>query len=231
MERYSFKKIMEKAEFMNIANEIGNNKADDVFDLYDKHAERYNEFFKGLGIPDHQLITDYLAEKGFPKDTLVLDAGCGAGACAKALKEAGWENLVGIDGSHGMINEAKKLNVLKEVHFGFVGIGQLPQDLKGRFKLAVTAGTFVANHFPSQAVDEIMFEALTGEKGDSFIIIFRSDAYEELGYKEHIAELVEKGKIRIVESKSFERETNPEEFKDALYSKKCWSLLVHLELS
>ena len=221
---------MEKEERVEIAYELGTTKPENVFERYDTHAQKYSEFYTGLGIPDHVHLAKYMSERGFPKDTPILDAGCGTGLTVQALAKEGYNNVVGVDGSPGMVEEAKKLGLYKETCVGFVGLGKFPEELKGKFKVAVTAGTFIVSHFPSVAVDEVMFEAFTGEKGDSFISIIRDDCYEPLGHKEHIYKLQEAGRIKVVNEILFERQIKSNEFKDPLYGSKSNSIIVHLEL-
>ena len=221
---------MEKEERHKIAYDLGTTLPDNVFDRYDQHAEKYSEFYTGLGIPDHAHLAKYLTERGFPKDTPILDAGCGTGLTVQALAKEGFNNVVGIDGSAGMVEEAKKLGLYKDAIVGFIGMGKFPEELKGKFKVAVTAGTFIVSHFPSVAVDEVMFEGFTGEKGDSFISVIRDDCYEPLGHKEHIYKLQEQGKIKVVNEIVFERQIESTQFSDPLYGSKSNSIIVHLEL-
>ena len=171
-----------------------------------------------------------MSSKGFPKDTPILDAGCGSGLTMEALAKEGFDNVVGVDGSAGMVEESKKLGLYKDAIVGFIGLGKFPEELKGKFKVAVTSGTFIVSHFPSVAVDEVMFEGLTGEKGDAFVIAFRGDHYEELGHREHIEKLIAAGKIKMVELINMPRKYEETQFKDPLYGTKTDSLLVHLEL-
>ena len=70
---------MEKEERVKIAYDLGTTLPDNVFDRYDQHADKYSEFYTGLGIPDHAHLAKYLTERGFSKDTPILDAGCGTG--------------------------------------------------------------------------------------------------------------------------------------------------------
>ena len=221
---------MEKSELVQVAYDIGISSSEKIFDTYDKHAANYSEFYGTLKIPDHAVLAKYMIDKGFPVDIPILDVGCGSGLTIEALAKVGFTNISGVDGSKGMLEESKNLGLYKDLVEGYVGLGKFPEELKGKFKVAVTAGTFIRSHFPSVAVDEVL-TCFEGKKGDAFIIVFREDCYESLGHKAHIEKLVAEGKIEIVETMPFERGTDNEMFKDPLFAAKTGSILVHLALT
>jgi len=56
-----------------------------------------------------------------PKNGRVLDAGAGTGLVGKFLSENGYSNLVAMDLSMGMLEQARKQNVYQEFHQMVVG--------------------------------------------------------------------------------------------------------------
>ena len=60
-------------------------------------------------------------KKYVPLDGMILDAGAGTGGVGELLHHQGFLNLVGIDISSGMLNEALKKNVYSDLRVGILG--------------------------------------------------------------------------------------------------------------
>jgi ribosomal protein L11 methylase PrmA len=54
------------------------------------------------------MIVKYMVDNNFSKDTRIIDFGCGTGILGFELQQAGFKNLVGVDGSPQMLEVALK---------------------------------------------------------------------------------------------------------------------------
>jgi ubiquinone/menaquinone biosynthesis C-methylase UbiE len=61
-------------------------------------------------------IASDIFEKYVPKSSQILDAGAGTGLAGHLLKEKGYLDLTGMDLSQGMLSQAAKKNIYKELH-------------------------------------------------------------------------------------------------------------------
>lgn len=94
------------------------NRAPDeyVTEVFDRFAAGFDEQLEQLGYRLPEIVHEELDTAiGDPEGTLsVLDAGCGTGLCAAALKP--WaKRLVGVDLSRGMLRRAAALNAYDEL--------------------------------------------------------------------------------------------------------------------
>ena len=106
-----------------ILGEIINAKSNkEVSLLYDKCAKTYDTDLEKVRTGNQGAI--YIVEmfkKYVPLDGMILDAGNGTGGVGELLHHQGFLNLVGIDISSGMLNEAKKKNVYSDLRVGILG--------------------------------------------------------------------------------------------------------------
>ena len=136
-----------------------------------------------------------------------------------------------MDGSAGMLELARKQEGLyKDIREVLFGEGALPEDMKGRFRLATCVGLLLKGHAPPETLDE-MVASLVGEKGDLLIFIIREDGYLQCGHKEKLDQLVADGVIEQIHEKWHKRTTNNEIFSDELYKKATDSILMHYVLT
>lgn len=81
---------------------------------FDGFAATFDEVLASVGYAGPELVATAFACIERPRFERVVDAGCGTGLCAPALR-ARSERLVGIDISPGMIERAKKRNLYDEL--------------------------------------------------------------------------------------------------------------------
>ena len=91
--------------------------------------------------------------------------------------------MVALDGSAGMLEVAKKEGIYKEYYQIFLGVDQFPEELKGKFHVAMCVGLFVESHVSPNCIGE-MVESMKGDKGDVLIFVIRDDSYHKHGFKE-----------------------------------------------
>lgn len=164
-------------------------------------SARYNQWAKDY---DSELIQDYgwiapqiftnFVEKYVPKDSKILDAGAGTGLVGQCLKEQGYKDLVAIDLSEAMLEQARKKKVYRELHQMVLGEAlDLPD---AEFDAVVCVGVFTFGHAPASSLDELV--RATKPKG---YIIFsqRCEAHEALGFKEKQEELESAARWKLVE--------------------------------
>jgi ubiquinone/menaquinone biosynthesis C-methylase UbiE len=170
-------------------------------------AERYDEWAKTY---DEDLDKDFgwvgplfaveTAVKYVPKDARILDAGAGTGLVGQLLSERGYANLVAMDLSEGMLNEARKKNAYQEFHQ--MVMGQTLGFPSNSFDAVISVGVLTVGHAPAGSLDE--FVRVTRPAGH-VVFTLRPDVYEGSGFKEKHAELESQGQWKLIEA------SNPEQ--------------------
>jgi len=161
---------------------------------YDLWAQSYDD---DVGSYDDYLVpweATKVAEQILKKDALVLDAGAGTGLVGKTLKEAGFQRLIAVDYSEGMLEIARQKQVYQELH---------QCDLNGptEFKessidCVITCGT--TSQMPCASLREF---ARIVRPGGYVIFGVVPDAWVDFGYADILSELEAEGKISV-ESRS-----------------------------
>lgn len=128
------------------------------------------------------------------KDARILDAGAGTGLVGKLLAEQGYTDLIAMDLSDGMLEEARKKNAYKEFHQMVMGETlDFPTD---SFDAVITVGVLTVGHAPVKSLDELV---RVTKPGGYIIYTLRPDLHEEGGFKEKHAELEAAGKWKLAE--------------------------------
>ncbi|MEM7124696.1 MAG: class I SAM-dependent methyltransferase [Chloroflexota bacterium] len=146
----------------------------------DELAERYAEWAKsyeqdmsqGFDYRSPQFIADYLS-RFVSKEGMILDAGAGTGMVGELLYQRGFQNLVAMDLSEGMLSEARKKSVYADLQVGILGQPlDFPTDA---FEAVVSAGVFTLGHAPASGFDELI---RVTKPGGHIIFTLHSDLYE-----------------------------------------------------
>ena len=122
-------------------------------------AERYDQWAKDY---DVELERDYewqgpqrTAEffiRYVPKAARILDAGAGTGLMGEVLVKLGYSNLVAMDLSQAMLEEARKKDIYQEYHQMVKGE---PLDFTtDSFDAVVSTGVLTVGHAPASSFDE-----------------------------------------------------------------------------
>lgn len=164
-------------------------------------AERYDQWAKDY---DQDLEQDFewlgpqraaeVFAKYVARDSRILDAGAGTGLVGKFLAENGYDQIVAMDMSAGMLEEARKKNVYQDFHQMVMG-ETLGFDTDS-FDAIVSVGVMTVGHAPASSLDELV--RIT-RPGGYVVFSLRPDVYESAGFKEKQAGLVESGKWKLVE--------------------------------
>ncbi len=89
---------------------------DKHLNLFNKIAKIYGLFFNIQTKEYKQIFENNIQKLNLPPNAKVLDIGCGTGANAKVLYESGYI-VTAIDGSHKMIDIAKRKNKQLNINF------------------------------------------------------------------------------------------------------------------
>jgi len=90
---------------------------DFVRESFKKAAANYSEATENIGLWKSE---KYIFDKYFEKEKSILDIGCGAGRTTFNLYEKGYTNIVGLDLSPEMIEEARKINKENKTDIKFI---------------------------------------------------------------------------------------------------------------
>ncbi|CAN5565027.1 class I SAM-dependent methyltransferase [soil metagenome] len=166
----------------------------ELSERYDEWAATYEEDLDrdfGWYGPMHAVNA---ALKYIPKDARILDAGAGTGLVGVLLDENGYDEIVGIDLSKGMLEEAGKKGVYDELHQMVMGE---PLDFEtNSFDAVMSVGVLTVSHAPVESIDELV---RVTKPGGHIIYTLLPDLYEEGGFKDKHAEFESAGKWKLAE--------------------------------
>jgi|SRR5215217_9534943 len=146
---------------------------------YDAWAERYDQDVLRFGYKIPAIVTGFVGRYLRPDDGTVLDAGVGTGILGETLKLLGYESLVGIDLSEGMLEKARQKGVYRTLHQ--MVLGERLDLLNDAFAGTVSVGVFTAGHAPPDSFEEL----IRATKAGGYIIFsIRMDIYLNEGFKD-----------------------------------------------
>ena len=123
-----------------------------------------------------------------------MDAGAGTGLVGKVLTEMGYSNLIAMDMSQGMLQEARKKSVYKELHR--MVMGEILDFDTDSFDAVICVGTLTLGHAPAGSINELV---RTTKPTGHIVYTLRPDIYEEKGFKEIHNALGLAGEWKLVE--------------------------------
>ena len=164
-------------------------------------AERYDQWSKDY---ESDLAQDFeylspqktteVFAKHVPKDARILDAGAGTGLVGIILAEMGYSQIVAMDLSQGMLDEARKKQVYEDFHQMVMG-ETLDYDTDS-FDAVITVGVLTVGHAPDNSLDELV--RVTKPNGH-IVFSLRPDVYENNGFREKQDKLEAQGKWQLAE--------------------------------
>jgi len=167
----------------------------ELAERYDQWAKDYDadldEEFGWIG-PKRavEVFTHHVSQKA-----KVLDAGAGTGLVGELLAERGYDDLVAMDLSLGMLEEARGKNVYRELHQMVMGEPlEYPTD---SFDAVISVGVLTVGHAPASSLDELV--RIT-RPGGHIVFTIRPDVYRDSGFKEKQDSLSAAGKWQLVEA-------------------------------
>ncbi|MEQ8652266.1 MAG: class I SAM-dependent methyltransferase [Kiloniellales bacterium] len=142
---------------------------------YDLWAAKYDQDIGRVDDYLAPLATAEVAKQYLARDARILDAGAGTGLSGEALKEAGFQDILGLDFSPGMLAVAEKKGIYRETL-----VADLSQETAleaNAFDAVVTVGT--TSQMPSEAFYEFMRVVRPGGR---IVVTTWVKAYVERGF-------------------------------------------------
>ena len=166
---------------------------DELRSEYDRIASAYDSGVGGdMAYASPRAVAE-VARRLLGTEAALLDAGAGTGLLGVELTRAGFRRLDGLDMSHGMLEEAKRKGVYRDLREAMLG-ETLPYQT-GAFDGVVSAGVLTAGHAPATSLDELV---RVTRRGGFVIFTLRSDQPLP-GFDAMIAELEHAGRWELVE--------------------------------
>ena len=167
----------------------------ELADRYDQWAKDYeadlDECFVWLG--PHKAVELFVSYVP-GKEVRVLDAGAGTGLVGELLARQGYNNLVAMDLSVSMLEEARKKNAYQEFHQ--MVMGESLDYATDSFDAVISIGVLTVGHAPASSFDELI---RVTKPGGYIVFSLRPDVYRESGFKEKQGALESEGKWKLAE--------------------------------
>ena len=128
------------------------------------------------------------------KRARILDAGAGTGLVGESLSLLGYTDLVAIDLSAGMLEEARRKQVYGELYQ--MVLGETMEFETDAFDAVISVGVFTLGHAPARAFNEL---ARITKPGGHIVFSLRTDVYESDGFKEQQTGMEESGVWHLAE--------------------------------
>ena len=178
-----------------VFNALHTTNQKELEELYMVWANNYDhDVVEVIGYVGHSIITELLLKYVDNSKAKILDAGCGTGLVGEILHEKKYKNIVGIDFSQPMLNQAFKKNIYQSLV-----LADLTKKLAFKdntFDAIVCAGTFTCGHVGPEVLSEMVRVTKTGGY-ISFTV--RDQEWDRLPYDRTIIELEEKNLWRCLE--------------------------------
>ena len=185
---------MDRSERVQWIYSSSDNK--ELAERYDQWARDYDtDLDDGFGWLGPQRAVDFFARYVADKEARILDAGAGTGLVGELLARQGYNNLVAMDLSLGMLEEAKGKNAYREFHQMVMGE---PLDYAtDSFDAVISVGVLTVGHAPASSCDELI--RIT-RPGGYIVFSLRPDVYRNSGFKEKQDALESEGKWKLAEA-------------------------------
>mmetsp|Transcript_24697 Transcript_24697/g.21864 ORF Transcript_24697/g.21864 Transcript_24697/m.21864 type:complete len:126 (+) Transcript_24697:168-545(+) len=119
-------------------------------------AKNYEKDITTAGWPDPEVVAKSLDMLDLGKEIKILDFGCGTGLLGYNLKALGYKNVTGLDASDEMLKKAQEKDSYIKLDKCLLGSNQFPEELKGKFDVAVCSGVLAKNHCPKETFAEMV---------------------------------------------------------------------------
>ena len=158
---------------------------DDSIELYKKWAKTYDkDFADKVKFLSPQKIAEYFNNYSTKTDTPILDIGAGTGLLAKNIKDAKKKEILAIDISPEMLEQAKLTGCYSSL---------IQSDLTKKIPLndnsigaMVSSGTFTIGHVGPEVFDELL---RIMRPGGLFVFSIHSEVFKKNGFEEKFNEI------------------------------------------
>ncbi|XP_055148831.1 methyltransferase-like protein 27 isoform X2 [Symphalangus syndactylus] len=125
--------------------------------FYDRWAPDYDQDVAALQYRAPHLTVDCLTQAlpGLPHSALILDVACGTGLVAAELRARGFLQLHGVDGSPGMLEQARARGLYQRLSLCTLGQEPLPSP-EGTFDAVLIVGALSDGQVPCNAIAELL---------------------------------------------------------------------------
>lgn len=131
-----------------------------------------------------------VAQLVLEKDALILDAGAGTGLVGETLKEAGFQRLIAVDYSEGMLEVARQKQIYQELHQ--CDLNGPTEFSDGSIDCVITCGT--TSQMPCASLREF---ARIVRSGGHVIFGVVPDAWVDHGFADVLSELEAADKLSV----------------------------------
>ncbi|MFC1955681.1 class I SAM-dependent DNA methyltransferase [Chloroflexota bacterium] len=167
---------------------------EELAERYDQWAKDYDsELEIDFAYRGPQIAADFF-NRYVHKEARTLDAGAGTGIVGEILTKQGYTDLVAIDLSQGMLDEAREKNAYRELYR--MVMGEPLGFISASFDAVISIGVLTVGHAPASSFDEL---ARITRPGGYIVFTLRPDVYENDGFKKKQAALEAEGKWKLAE--------------------------------
>ena len=167
----------------------------ELAERYDRWATEYDaDLDKGYGWTGPERAVEYFMRCVPLRKSMILDAGAGTGLVGSLLAKEGYRNLVAMDLSERMLDEARKKNAYLECHQMVMGDPLAYENAS--FDAVVSIGVLTVGHAPPGSLDELV--RIT-RPGGWILFSLRPKVYHDGGFKEKQNQLETEGRWKLVE--------------------------------
>ena len=156
--------------------------------LYDEWARNYDQDLWASGNPYICTMSGMVGRYVRDRQARILDAGCGTGNMGQILQTLGYEDLVGLDASDGMLKAAGSKGCYAELYQMLLGSEiDLPDE---SFDAITAAGVLTHGHAPPESLEGLLKLA---KPGAPIIFSISHIAMETSGFGEMTKALEDRG--------------------------------------
>ena len=174
---------MSKKHHEIIENVYGATSLEESEKAYDHWARQYEHDVLSWGARFPFVAAAVFTRFVEPGEGPILDAGCGTGLQSELLALAGYDGIVGIDMSEGMLDVAREKGIYSDLHQMILG-QRLDFD-DNAFANSITVGTITPGHAPAHSFEEII--RVTRKRG-KIIVNLRTDDDVDPAYPAALAQ-------------------------------------------
>ncbi|XP_065143084.1 methyltransferase-like protein 27 isoform X2 [Paramisgurnus dabryanus] len=140
-----------------------NTGAQDKVGFYDKWAEYYEQDVALLDYRAPFLAAECVNSfcRGDREKITVLDVACGTGLVSSHLKKMGFHHFVGVDGSLGMLELAKKTGLYQQLTHCMLGQDPIPAEA-ATYDIVIIVGALSVGQVPLTVIRELCEAAKPG---------------------------------------------------------------------
>lgn len=166
-------------------------EADETAAHYAKFAGSYETAMRENGYVTPWRCAAALSAAGVPPETPVLDIGCGSGLSGRALAEAGYTTIDGLDFSAEMLAIARESGVYRKLSQDDLRSASYGES----YGAVLAAGVLNPAHAPASTLDDIL-NTLT--PGGVFVFSLNDHAIADGSYEGRIHEVVDSGAASLL---------------------------------